>query len=383
MLKLIRYQFFSLIFSSLLIFNTSVAEDVNFIENITSQQELQWISEAHPIYLEIMGRRLIDPHHWDLGRQKSLWPAGDHWQDPETYIHRPDGLPHLGYGENCFQHWMSGYIYVLNNFHRLPQINDYLRLHDLSFYNSPGDLFWGYYRYQIWTNYQPPQREKLFQLLNQAQNSPDALKLLFSYGIKSGRGRLRTEGDSSWSGKPWSSLHQRSVLYTEKEFQNLSRHSLLRPEIQKVYPDGINGRFWHPPGKQTTLLLQNLFQKIHTQAFILSTQKKLLDHADYRKKGALIAAEFYIQLLVIHGLWDGVGRSSKLIRDWLLRYLGLQAPANTPINDMEMTAEEYAPILEKSIVETEQILKQLYLKSESQKTRTEKTLCENLFIKNF
>lgn len=378
MLKLIRYEFFSLIFSSLLFFSTSFAE-VNFLENISIEQELQWISDGHPIYLQMMGRRLIDPHHWEMGIQYSKWPVGDHWQDPETYIHKPDQPSHLGYGEECFKHWMSGYIYVLNNFNRLPQIDDYLRLHDLSFYNSPGDLFWGYYRYQIWTNFNPPQREKLFQILDQAQNSPDALNLLFRNGIKSGRGRLRTEGDSSWSGKPWSSLHQRSVLYSEREFQNLSRHSLLRPEIQKVYPDGIDGKFWHPPGKDTTILLHHLFQKIQAQAFALKNQKKILDQTEYRKKGVLIAADFYIQLLVIHSLWDGVGRSSKLIRDWLLRYLGLQAPASTPINDMEMTAEEYAVQLEQAIAETEIQMKQFIQKNTPPSLDKTRNKCSDLF----
>lgn len=327
---------------------------------LTAQDELKLLESNQIEYLNMLGQRLIDPPHWREGIKKSNWPIADMFIEPIKTQYQPQLPAYLGYGEKCFANWKSATQYYLKNSNRFPTIEDYLQIHRLSFYNEPGDMFWGYYRYQIWKDPDPIQRQLKFSLLEKAQKSITQLQELFNLGIQNGRGVLRTEGDSSWSGKPWSIEHNRSMLYSVPEFENLKRHPLLRPEVLNIFADGIDAKFWHPPGAQVEALLKELFKKTTINAQLLKQNKNTLPKSIYLKNASLIAAEFYIQLLVIHGLWDGVGRSSKLMRDWVLRYLDLYPPLHTPTHDMEMSFEEYAVQLEKDIIKSGQYYNQLH-----------------------
>jgi hypothetical protein len=318
-------------------------------------KELSLIRDNNPEMLNILARRLIDPQHWYAGTRGGVWPKGDNWVVPASLEFDPDRPYYLGYGSSTFEHWKAGNEYVLENFERLPTVEDLKKVHSVTFFNEPSDMFWGYYRYQIWRNFPAEARPSLYKLLDRAQVDQGALQELFKRGIKNGRGVLRVEGDTSWSGKPWNLNTKSSDLFTQKEFDNLAKNTLLRPQILKRTENGIDARFWHPPGSEVERLTQDLFTKATAEAASLRAQRQMLGDR-YRAKAVGLAADFYRQLVLIHPLWDGAGRTSKLMRDWLLRYLRLPPPAQTPENDMELTSDKYGRILERDIRETEKAM---------------------------
>lgn len=319
--------------------------------SISADDEIALIESENPMMLNLIAERLIDPPHWQRGRETGIWPKGDQWEIPEkTYTDRKLP-PYLGYGKGTFAHWKAGTIFVLRNSHRFPTIEDYKKTQAIGFYNEPGDLFWGYYGYQI-EKAPEPMRAGLLKLRDQAQTEPRALEELFQHGIKNGRGQLRDEGDTCWFLKPWDVKRDGFQLFTHDEFQRVAQHKLLRFKTWSDTPEGVDARFWHPEGKDVPGLLQTLFAKTKARAEVLLASKDQIGKTAYDHAVVSLAAEFYIELVVIHGLWDGNGRTSKMMRDWLLRYMGLPVPASTPVNDLEMTRDEYVENLKLEISKT-------------------------------
>ncbi len=340
---------------------------------LTRSQEIQLIESGNPEMLEILGQRLIDPPHWQAGVTKGIWPASDSWETEQPTV--TDKRPHyLGYGQPTFEHWKDTTLYVLRESTRFPTIDDYRKLHSLVFYNSPGDMFWGYYSQQIWDSEKNKIKQyELYKTLNRAQTSQEALQKLFSLGIKNGRGELRNYADTSWSGKPWDKKNNRAELYSPEEFERFSKQPYLRPSIKATFPEGIEGSFGHPKGEEVPRLLKELFDSTEKKATALKNQRTLISEEKYRTAVIELGADFYIRLLLIHGFWDGVGRTSKQMRDWYLRYMDVQVPADTPVDDMEYPKEVYAKQLTESIRRTELALKKIQDKYVPNPGLTDKT----------
>lgn len=68
-----------------------------------------------------------------------------------------------------------------------------------------------------------------------------------------------------------------------------------------------------------------------------------------------IASEFYFSLVSIHPLWDGNGRTAKILRDWIFEYFGVPPPAFTPRNDLELSHEEMVSEMRRAVDETKRI----------------------------
>jgi hypothetical protein len=336
-------------------------------------EEAQRLRSQNEEQLTWLGQRLIDPPHWKRGTEEGHWPVGDLWSVPEQTKFDPTLPPYWGYGVEAFEHWKNAELYILEHCDRAPTLEDYQQIHSLTFYNMPGDLFWGYYSFQIWKNFPEAERAGLKELLNKAQTNAGALQQLLARGIKNGKGEFRNHGDTSWSGKPWSTPDNRYLLFGKDEYQRISRHRLLRPQPAAKSEDGIQARFWHPKGSEVPGLLSELFTAVKAEAEELKLRRVQLGAVGYRKRSMLLAAHFYLELVVIHGFWDGVGRSSKLMRDWLLRYLGFQAPASTPENDLEYLADEYAVVLEEAVKVSEMRMMKKNIR-ESQVASCEETL---------
>ena len=111
----------------------------------------------------------------------------------------------------------------------------------------------------------------------------------------------------------------------------------------------VEVKIFYPKGEDVPGLYELLFEELHNGYAKLEAAKLPKNSPQYEEAAIKLAAEFYHGLISIHGAWDGVGRTSKLTRDWALQYMGLPAPAYTPANDLEMTADELAKSLREGI----------------------------------
>lgn len=341
---------------------------------LSPEDELTLIDSESPGMMNVLGRRLIDPSHWKRGSESGIWPVGDLWTFPEETVFDPQRPAYLGYGRPTLERFVDGTKATIQGSNHFPSIEDLKTVHTLTFYNAPDNMFWGYYSQQIWNNFPKEQHPLMYSLLDRGQTDQGALSDLLKLGVRDGRGVIRNEGDSSWSGKPWDTRLKSSIPYSQPEFNRMARNKILRPDISQRGADGISAKFWHPAGEQVPGLLEKLFSETHVKADQLKANRATLGSA-YRNQAVALAADFYRQLVLIHPLWDGVGRTSKLTRDWVLRYMGLLPPSETPENDMELTTRQYAILLNKQIRETEKSYQLLAKDKQVIETLTKRNQC--------
>lgn len=144
--------------------------------------------------------------------------------------------------------------------------------------------------------------------------------------------------------------------FTGEQIKRLKNNRFLSAEkIVAVAPNQFRAQFQFPRGENVERLLRLAFEKMNNARIIFETQVKQfknIDHDTYEQKALVIAAEFYLSLVSIHPFWDGNGRTARLMRDWLLLYLGIPPPSYTPDNDLELSIDELVEHLKIGIAKT-------------------------------
>lgn len=292
--------------------------------------------------LMLYGQRFIDPEDWEKALQ-GLRPAGDTY--PKEYIPNEHGKPYYAYGVKEFEAYVSAIEYIQKHCQgRLPTIEDYLEVHKLAF-GFPGS-FDRAHRAIATQLEKDADRERALTLFN--SNKSD---LAVEEGLLPNLlGSLRTGKKSYYYYYPYYGSKFKHEV-TPQGLANLRTNPRLKIEILDQTADGNSViSIAYPPGDEVEKLLTQQFEILN-----IETSKPRLG----LKRKSSLGGEFYLGLVEIHGLYDGNGRTSKLMRDWVLWNQGLNAPSSTPSQDLTMTREEYAKSLEAGILDTEKRLKKI------------------------
>lgn len=293
----------------------------------------------------VLARRLLDPEDWNSVLLLQLKKQDKAEMESEEFITS-------FYGKNTFNDWFRAVNLMEEKAtSRLPGKRNLVELNDFALRNSES-AYSGYYQ------------NKAGQLLKGARKQylswvrQNKFKEIWEeFGIKKPSGELRNFGRLSFSSPLTNeSLGLEKINFTKHQLEALKKNPFLTLEKSNLNPDGTySAKFLFPEGEQVSELLDTTFKKMESSALRLNEVSLSLTDQQLEDQVIEIASEFYFSLVSIHPLWDGNGRTAKILRDWIFEYFGVPPPAFTPRNDLELSHEEMVSEMRRAVDETKRI----------------------------
>lgn len=273
-------------------------------------------NEPAHVKLLILARRFFDKEHFqqimnDLGvNDKDLKNAditGKYNIDFEKF-------PFDLYGKEAFIAWLNAYQQMeFKSLFELPTLADFLNLHKIAYSENVGGFI--------------------------AYKNSVAARAATDY---SPRGQLRNGPIYFADGPSATDINGKRIPLTAEQFERLKKN----PNIQfEQNPKNGKVKMILPYSSQFASEIEFLFSEMHRS---LNKIKELnLDPTDYKYKSMVteVAAGFYWELSSRHIVWDGSGRTTKLIRDWIFMSMHLTPPKETTQLDWELTKSEYIKLV--------------------------------------
>ncbi len=281
-----------------------------------------------------LAERFIDPDHFQLGK-RGLLPNGEPL---------PPGTPLTElYGADAFARWKQAAQWVEQQAaHRPPTADDLLTVHNMVYgaENASFESFWINRIGKLVPKGGP--RNHALSLLR-AKNYAELEKLT---GATPPVGAWR-DGSIAAKHRRGSSALPEDAYFTESEVQRLRENPHMRIHRARETSPGQWSLIYEfqPLGDGTAEpFVREAFAT--AQARLGQVAPPLGGGAEfdpaYQKEVTQTAWHLYHELAAIHGVWDGSGRTNKLMRDWLLQHHRLPVPRNTPVDDLLMTPQELA-----------------------------------------
>ncbi len=302
-----------------------------------------------------LARRFLDSEHF-------TWEATKMFRDKNEFNlslpQRVESLTHF-YGKGAFEGFQEAVSFVEKNAsNRLPSIEDFQRINLLAL-GKQRSKFEGYYRNARKYPEKFPNGKKEFWEKDRGQivelGTQGKSDLLFqNYGIADPLGQIRDFGDLIFSSpSPYYSLEGRQLHFSPKQMEAYRKNPFLRILNEEQSPGGfIKAKMSYAPGELVPQYLATAFNETHAKCTALKKKKGGMKPEEYARAVDEVAAKFYHDLVSIHPFWDGVGRSSKLARDWIYQHMGVEHPAFTPTFDLDMSPAELAQIFAHARMET-------------------------------
>ncbi len=259
--------------------------------------------------------------------------------DPEHYtVNLHSGIDQ--YGAEASDSWVKATARVETlSAQRLPTFEDLFEIHGIA-YGFPGRTFDAYYKSRI-AQAKPAVRARASKLLEQKRF--DKLRKLL--GINEPFGTLR-DGNTGFNR---AHMEGKTGAFSPEEINRLDGNPFLRRTKLKPQGSAFSAAYTFPPGDQVEGLTRKTFAWL---ADAIQGIPFPPGSYDYERDVIRIAADFYYRLISIHPMWDGNGRTAKLLRDWVLMHFGLPPPDSTPSQDLEMTPAALAAALRRGILQS-------------------------------
>lgn len=215
------------------------------------------------------------------------------------------------YGQEALNAWLEAYYLIeKESLFRLPKFEDYLSLHEIAYPKEAGEFV--------------------------AFNTSSKFHSSFGYNP---RGQLRN-GPIYMSGGYVDSEGSRHAL-TALQIESLTLNPNLTVEVDKKEKVKIIA----PYSIDFESEVKNIFLKMEYELQILNQNKGALKESAYIDKVLNIVGDFYWELSTRHPFWDGSGRTTRLIRDWVLLNQGITPPNSNTQFDWEMSKIDYIKYL--------------------------------------
>lgn len=292
------------------------------------QTERQWILQGYESGEELVGRRLIDVEDW-VKAEQGLFPNDDSF--PRNYVPASSKIPYYAYGKRTYESFLNAYREMVRRSEKgLPTEQDYFDLQKLVLRYKFAGL--------------DSVKKAYFALIGETDDAKkgDAIHLaateeLLSAGIFDDIideifGRYR-RGHSRSSSHSYSFGHFTVAQVTQIRI-NFPR--LQIEEIEKNADGTVQIQVHHPSDDLVGELTRGLFSDLRVRIQALGGKRPSLSQATE------IAGEFYRDLIAVHGLVDGNGRTSKLMRDWAFYSMGYHPPLDTVQDDLVMSRATFA-----------------------------------------
>lgn len=344
MLKARAYQLFC-VFAFL-----SVTTSVFAAANGGLAREKVLLARQSPELFRLYGERFIEPADWEMAL-KGYRPLWDSY--PRKYVPNEFGKPEYAYGIPQFQSFVEGVAIAHRDAEsRFPLFDDFRELHRKA-YGFPGaftETYWAI------ANRIPDIAKRTLALgLLAAGREEEAIRLRLLPQLL---GQFRHEPNAPDVGPYGRDGHR--YIVSRRELEVLQTRPLLRVAVVDTLSDGnLLVTIDYPPAADVGRLLKSQFAVTSAAVRKLLARGLAVDSSAYITAATEIAGDFYQGVLEIHPFHDGNGRSSKLLRDWLLWHLQLNAPAYTSGSDLAISRAAYAKELKGAVERTRIALKKI------------------------
>ncbi len=232
------------------------------------------------------------------------------------------------YGLDAGKQWMqSAYLVDLLAQKQMPTLADFKKLHKIVYSKSVGS-FKSYENFKKLSNYSTSEL---------TEGSP--------------RGLLRNGPiyiSSPISAEDQSIEYRNKKYFSEEQILNLINNPHLKMHDLQPTAEGYRARIEIPYSLDFEKQIEQLF--VQMQQDVTELKRKKMNEDEYEKRAVRLASDFYYELSSRHPFWDGSGRTTKLIRDWFLIYMGVNPPVSSPANDWELSKDEIFQVTYKNVL---------------------------------
>lgn len=232
------------------------------------------------------------------------------------------------YGLEAGKQWMqSAYLVDLLAQKQMPTLADFKKLHKIVYPKSVGS-------FKSYENFKKISKYSSSEL---TEGSP--------------RGLLRNGPiyiSSPISAEDQSIEYRNKKYFSEEQILNLINNPYLKIHDIQPTAEGYRARIEIPYSANFEKQIEQLF--VQMQQDVTELKRKKMNDDEYEKRAVRLASDFYYELSSRHPFWDGSGRTTKLIRDWFLIYMGVNPPVSSPANDWELSKDEIFQITYKNVL---------------------------------
>ena len=303
-------------------------------------------------YWEILAQRMIDPDHWNNAK-RGVFSQYEGVVARQVREEDPNRKPWQAYGEHFWEKWQLATAQSLEiSLGLLPSLKAYKRLHSLVYFGKWGPMLLPFYD-PLKSNHTEKDlksRKSILQTIKRALKEQKREKELSAFLSIVDLDRKRfsiirggiQEGYDLYMTNPFDVNRARSKPFTDRQREIYNANPYLEFGTLKSVSPLVPGTevVFHPQGPAVMKTLKKVIKTAAEETKALKAKKWDPYSNEHIEEAALIAARLHHGLVSIHAVWDGSGRSAKMLRNMVLRHLRLPPPRNLPRNDIDMGVEE-------------------------------------------
>jgi hypothetical protein len=295
-----------------------------------------------PVVMEhVQGQGFLDLDHWLLALQGRL---------PDGTERRPEVRPEWAYGKEALEAWKKAASFVMKEATgRMPTPEDFLKVHRIV-YGFEGATYTAFWLAQIARHPDRNARNHLYSLLRRRNFDELKLQMRATEPLGTWRsGPIYTNGYARTSVSPKDGFQ---ATFSNAEKEALHNNSALRVRREREVE---LGRWWVEfeylgplPNDTIEDRVREDFARMEQGLKALGPLEGFAEDDAKLHKVDLVLAEFHKRLVSDHPTWDGSGRTTRLLRDWVYRHHQLPLPNHTPYDDLTLSVPELAEAFDRN-----------------------------------